>query len=50
VYDNARADNAMKLLDDYIAKYGKPRELLTDRGSQFYSNFGDKRGEGVSLF
>jgi len=25
-YDNATADNAMKLLDDCIAKYGKPSQ------------------------
>jgi len=50
VYDNATADNAIKLLDDCIAKYGKPRELLTDRGSQFYSNFGYNKSAGTSLF
>ena len=42
VYDNATY--AIKLLDDCIEKYGKPREVLTDHGSQFYSNFGDKKG------
>ena len=47
VYDNATADNAIKLLDDCMEKYGKPREVLTDHGSQFYSNFGDKRGKPV---
>jgi len=50
VYDNATADNAIKLLDDCIEKYGNPREVLTDHGSQFYSNFGDKKGRGISLF
>jgi len=47
LYDNATADNLMKLLDDYIAKYGKPRGLLTDHGYQFYPNFGHNKS---SLF
>ncbi|MCL4343371.1 MAG: DDE-type integrase/transposase/recombinase [Thaumarchaeota archaeon] len=50
VYDNATAENAIKLLDECISKYGKPRELLTDHGSQFYSNFGDRKSEGKSAF
>jgi len=50
VYDNATTESAIKLLDECIAVYGRPREPLTDHGSQFYSNFGDSRSVGTSLF
>jgi len=36
------------LLEASIAKYGKPEQILTDHGTQFYAN--KKNGLGVSTF
>jgi transposase InsO family protein len=36
VHHNPTAKHAIKLLEAAIAKYGKPEQILTDRGSQFY--------------
>jgi transposase InsO family protein len=38
------------ILDDSINRYGKPLELLTDHGSQFYANFGEMKSAGTSKF
>ena len=31
-------------------QHGRPREILTDRGSQFYANEGERREKGISQF
>jgi hypothetical protein len=36
--------------DRAIDKHGRPRELLTDRGSQFYANEGERKEKGISQF
>jgi len=36
-FNEGTADNAIWLLDRAIHEYAKPREILTDHGSQFYS-------------
>jgi putative transposase len=50
VFEQATAENTIKILQDAITKYGRPREILTDRGSQFYANEGERREKGVSQF
>jgi len=32
------------------SQYGSPREMLTDRGSQFYANEGEHKEKGQSEF
>jgi len=39
------AGNVIELTEQSIAEYGKPREILTDHGAQFYANRG-----GISRF
>lgn len=38
------------VLQDCISRYGKPLELLTDHGSQFYANSGEIKSPGASKF
>ena len=38
VFDEATTDHAIRVLEDAIKRYGKPAQILTDRGSQFYAN------------
>jgi transposase InsO family protein len=45
VHHNPTAEHAIKLLEESMRQYGKPDQLLTDRGSQFYPARG-----GVSEF
>jgi len=40
----------LDILEAARIKYGRPREILTDRGSQFYANEGERREKGVSQF
>jgi putative transposase len=42
LYDNATAENAIECLLEGIKRYGPPKEILTDHGTQFYSV---RRGE-----
>lgn len=35
-YTEATTENALELVDEAINHYGQPREILTDRGTQFY--------------
>jgi putative transposase len=44
-FRQATTENALELLDRAISSYGKPREIMSDRGTQFYA----ARGE-TSLF
>jgi len=46
IHHNPTAEHAIHLLEASIAKYGKPDQILTDRGTQFYP----ARGEGPSAF
>ena len=50
VFTEATAENAMLVLEQAIAKYGCPEEILTDRGSQFYANEGERKEKGISQF
>lgn len=37
LFDQARVDNVLWLFEQAIHEYGKPKQVLTDHGSQFYS-------------
>ena len=50
VYPQATTENTLTILNEAIAKYGRPLEILTDRGSQFYANEGERKEKGVSQF
>jgi putative transposase len=50
IFQEATAENTIKVLDEAITKYGCPREILTDRGSQFYANEGERKEKGTSQF
>jgi putative transposase len=45
IHHNPTAEHAIKLLEETMSRYGKPDQILTDRGSQFYPARG-----GVSEF
>ena len=36
IHHNRTAEHAIKLLEESMKEYGKPDQILTDRGSQFY--------------
>jgi hypothetical protein len=46
IHHNPTAEHAIKLLEASMKRYGKPKQILTDRGTQFYP----ARGEGPSAF
>ena len=50
VFDEATSDNAIKVLEDSLKRYGKPAQVLTDRGSQFYANEKENAKRGVATF
>jgi transposase InsO family protein len=36
IHHNPTAEHAMRLLEESVRRYGKPDQILTDRGTQFY--------------
>jgi putative transposase len=50
VFQEATGENTIKVLKEGMAKYGCPKEILTDRGSQFYANEGEHKTKGQSEF
>jgi putative transposase len=50
VFQEATAENTIHILKQAIDKHGRPRELLTDRGSQFYANESERHEKGISQF
>ncbi|GBE55481.1 integrase core domain protein [archaeon BMS3Bbin15] len=50
VFDNATTENAIAVLEEGIKKYGLPDAILTDRGSQFYANAGERKARGECEF
>lgn len=50
IFDHATTENAINVYIQASNIYGDPRELLTDRGSQFYANEGEKKDKGISEF
>ena len=49
-FNEATAEHAIEVLNKAIEQYGKPRSILTDRGSQFYATESEKKSKGVSGF
>ena len=43
-FDNATTENAISLLKKGFEEYGKPREVMTDHGTQFVASRKDKKG------
>ena len=41
-FQEATAENTIQVLKQAISKYRSPHEILTDRGSQFYTNEGER--------
>ena len=50
VFDESTTYNAISVMERGINRYGKPLELLTDHGSQFYSNSGEIKAAAISTF
>jgi len=50
VFQQATAEHTIQVLKQAIEKHGRPREILTDRGSQFYANESERREKGISQF
>jgi len=50
VFQEATAENTIRVLEQAIDKHGCPREILTDRGTQFYASEGERKEKGVSQF
>jgi putative transposase len=50
VFQEATAEHTIHVLKQAIDKHGRPREILTDRVSQFYANESERREKGVSQF
>lgn len=50
VFDESTTYNAISVMERGINRYGKPLELLTDHGSQFYANSGEIKAAAISTF
>ena len=50
VFDEATSDHAIKVLEEAIKRYGKPAQVLTDHGSQFYANEKENARRGMATF
>lgn len=44
IYKKATTQNCIELLTTAIQKYPKPKQILTDHGTQYYSNTKNKKG------
>ena len=42
IHHNPTTEHAIKLLEESMIRYGKPKQILTDRGTQFYPARGGK--------
>lgn len=50
LYEKATTENALACLYSILFKYGMPYAIITDRGSCFYANKQNKKGDGKSKF
>ncbi|MCE2498704.1 MAG: transposase [Nitrosopumilaceae archaeon] len=50
IFDNATAENALRVLDEAIRDHGRPASIMTDHGAQFYANEKESRERGKSGF
>lgn len=44
-FSEATSENSIRILERTIKRFGTPEQVLTDRGSQFWNNLGDKPTE-----
>ena len=49
-FPEATTDNAIAVLEEAIARHGKPASIMTDHGSQFYANEAEARKRGESAY
>jgi len=47
IFKRATAENSLALLHSAIAEYGKPKAIMTDHGSQYYSNHPNAKQENT---
>jgi putative transposase len=45
IFKRATTENALALLKSAIASYGKPKTIMTDHGSQYYTNYPEAKQE-----
>jgi putative transposase len=51
IFDSPSSKNAVDVLDEQaVTKYGKPRSILSDRGSSFYVIGSEGREKGLTDF
>jgi transposase InsO family protein len=50
LFEHATTANTITVLEEAIKRYGLPYAILTDRGSQFYANAGEKKAKGACEF
>ena len=48
IFDSPSSRDAVKVLDEAIRNRGKPRSILTDRGSSFYAVDSESREKGLT--
>ena len=49
-FSEATTENAIAVLEEAIARHGKPAAIMTDHGSQFYANETETRKRGESAY
>jgi len=50
LFEEATSNHAIAVLEEAMARYGAPLEVLTDQGTQFYAAGGEGKVKGVSSF
>ena len=50
VFDSPTTDASLEVLYKAIKTYGKPKSILTDRGTQFYASAKEKKAQGECKF
>lgn len=50
IFDSATSENSVKVLKEAIKAYGRPRNILTGRDTQFYATTKDGRAQGETYF
>ena len=50
IFDHASTENAISVLKKGFQEYGKPREIMTDHGTQFVASIKDKKGYAKHKF
>ena len=49
LFKRATAENSIALLKSAVDGYGKPKSVMTDHGTQFYTNKGDLKQENTQF-